>query len=77
LTTALQQSKVDMTWDETDPDRAALTSRVAAGDIDDDDLKAYLASSTEDESDDSGEQSSTHESYIVRLLTKSVLLIDN
>lgn len=54
-TTALQQAKVDLTWDETDPDRIEFTQKLAAGDnVEVDDLGAYLASSSNDEDDDDG-----------------------
>lgn len=44
--------KVDLTWDETDPQRQRLTERVhdPKEKIDDEDLRAYLgSSSSEDE----------------------------
>jgi len=43
---------VDLTWDETDPNRKELTEKIynSKGDVDDDDLRAYLATSeSEDE----------------------------
>lgn len=58
-TTALQQAKVDLTWDETDPNRVEVTQKLASGNIDDicdADLQTYLASS-------SGESESEDESY--------------
>lgn len=49
-TTALQQAKVELTWDETDPTRSEIASRLMAGDtVDDKDLQAYLASSCDEE----------------------------
>ncbi|KAJ8686186.1 hypothetical protein QAD02_021980 [Eretmocerus hayati] len=55
-TTALQQVKVDLTWDETNPERLEITQKLNSGkldEIDDTDLHAYLASGTsEDESED-------------------------
>lgn len=55
-TTALQQVKVNLTWDETNPDRAELTQKLSSGKIDDiseADLQNYLASSSgEDEQSD-------------------------
>lgn len=54
-TTALQQAKVDLTWDETDPDRIEITQKLASGKIDDiadTDLQHYLASSSGESEDD-------------------------
>lgn len=55
-TTALQQVKVDLTWDETDPGRQEISEKLNSGkldDIDKTDIQAYLASGTsEDESED-------------------------
>ncbi|XP_018319855.1 ESF1 homolog [Agrilus planipennis] len=50
-TTALQQAKVDLTWDETDPTRIEVTQKLANGDSDipEGDLQAYLASSSASE----------------------------
>jgi len=44
---------VDLTWDETDPRRKDLTTRVfdPKENVDDEDIRAYLASSSEDEDD--------------------------
>ncbi|XP_011875572.1 PREDICTED: ESF1 homolog [Vollenhovia emeryi] len=53
-TTALQQVKVQLTWDETNPDRQEFTQKVNSGklqDIDENDLQTYLASCSEDDSD--------------------------
>ncbi len=43
--------QVDLTWDETDPRRKELTNRVfdPKEKVDDEDIRAYLASSSEDE----------------------------
>ncbi|XP_067668765.1 ESF1 homolog [Haliotis asinina] len=51
FTSALCQSKVDLTWDETDQDRIKVTMKKMdkKGEINEDDFKAYLASSSEDE----------------------------
>lgn len=52
-TTALQQVKVQLTWDETNPDRQEFTQKLNSGklqDIDKNDLQTYLASGSEDES---------------------------
>nr|CAI5861907.1 unnamed protein product [Callosobruchus analis] len=47
--TALQQAKVDLTWDETNPDRIEVVQKLSSGKIDDiseGDLQNYLASSS-------------------------------
>ncbi|XP_013398930.1 ESF1 homolog [Lingula anatina] len=50
VTTALNQTKVDCTWDETDRDRTALTMRdFSKEELQEMDVKAYLASSSDDE----------------------------
>lgn len=55
-TSALQQVKVDLTWDETNPERQEFTQKLCSGkldEIDRNDIQAYLASGTsEDESED-------------------------
>lgn len=53
-TTALQQVKVNLTWDETDPMRKELTEKIfdPKEKVDDDDIRAYLATSSEEESDE-------------------------
>lgn len=55
-TTALQQAKVDLTWDETNPERTEVAQKFSSGKIDDiseADLHTYLAcSSSEDEEDE-------------------------
>lgn len=49
-TSALALGKVDLTWDETDPERLQAMQKAFEGDdIDEKALKAYLASSSEDE----------------------------
>lgn len=52
----MQQEKVELTWDETDPNRIDLNRRIAQGDnISDADLKAYIAtSSSEDDNEEEG-----------------------
>ncbi|CAH2096348.1 unnamed protein product [Euphydryas editha] len=60
-TTALQQAKVDLTWDTTNPNRAEAIKSALDGKIDDLDLKEYLASSSEDESAEEQEQKSDNE----------------
>ncbi|KAG7199277.1 hypothetical protein KM043_018138 [Ampulex compressa] len=50
-TTALQQVKVELTWDETNPERQELTQKLNCGkveEINDNDIQAYLASGTSD-----------------------------
>ncbi|ELT94111.1 hypothetical protein CAPTEDRAFT_163742 [Capitella teleta] len=50
LTDALQQSKVHLTWDETDQDRVAFTMKnFSKEDMEDMDVKAYLASDSDDD----------------------------
>ncbi|XP_071055826.1 ESF1 homolog [Onthophagus taurus] len=59
-TTALQQAKVDLTWDETNPDRIEITQKLAKGKLDEiaqEDLQNYLASSSEDEEDNENDDS--------------------
>ena len=52
MTTALNQSKVKITWDETDPGRLRTTMRkFDKKDLLDMDFKAYLASSSDDDDD--------------------------
>ncbi|XP_050530379.1 ESF1 homolog [Daktulosphaira vitifoliae] len=55
-TTALQQAKVNLTWDETDPRRKELVSKLKTNpktEIDDNALQKYVAFSSEDEKSDS------------------------
>lgn len=61
---ALQQGKVELTWDETDPGRQEFTNKILknADSVDNADLEAYLAHSSEDEEDDrSGEDNNNKE----------------
>lgn len=54
-TTALQQAKVELTWDENDVDRKELTEKMSSGKLEgisDADLRKYVAYSSEEESDD-------------------------
>ncbi|KAL1131879.1 hypothetical protein AAG570_011490 [Ranatra chinensis] len=47
--TALQQIKVNLTWDETDPDRIDFNKKVISGeDMPDGNLKEYIATSSEE-----------------------------
>lgn len=58
VSTALAQSKVKLTWDETDQDRIKVTMRNPSqsgkktDDVNEEDFKAFLASSSEEEADD-------------------------
>lgn len=57
MTTALNQSNVKVTWDETEPGRLRATMRkFDKKDILDMDFKAYLASSSDEDCDNSGEE---------------------
>ena len=54
--TALKHGKVNLTWDETDPNRLAAMRKAFeadSGDEEDEDVKAYLANSS-DEDDEVG-----------------------
>ncbi|XP_043283835.1 ESF1 homolog [Venturia canescens] len=51
-TTALQQVKVELTWDETNPERQEIAEKIKTGKLDEineNDIQAYLASGTSDE----------------------------
>lgn len=61
-TTALQQAKVDLTWDETDPDRLELTQKLSKNkleEIDDSALHKFVAMSSESESEADEENTET------------------
>ncbi|XP_030379635.1 ESF1 homolog [Scaptodrosophila lebanonensis] len=56
-TTALQQAKVDLTWDETAMDRRELGDKLSSGKVDqlnDKELRQIVAYSTEEESEEEG-----------------------
>ncbi|CAL7943060.1 unnamed protein product [Xylocopa violacea] len=56
-TTALQQVKVQLTWDETNPERVELAQKLNSGNLDEidkNDLQAYLATDSSD--DESGKE---------------------
>ncbi|KAI0361520.1 hypothetical protein OH77DRAFT_1444095 [Trametes cingulata] len=53
VTDALRHSKVKLTWDEDEPERAQITRRVLSKkEIEENDFRAYVASSSESESED-------------------------
>ncbi|KAI0778273.1 hypothetical protein BD413DRAFT_465710 [Trametes elegans] len=53
VTDALRHSKVKLTWDEDEPERAQVTRRVLSKkEIEEDDFRAYIASSSDSESED-------------------------
>lgn len=55
ITTALQQAKVQLTWDETNPEREELANKLNSGkinEINEKDLQAYLANGTSDDDTD-------------------------
>ena len=55
--TALMQGKVNLTWDETDPEREAAMKRAfELADNDNDDINAYLAMSSDGENEDSDKE---------------------
>lgn len=58
-TTALQQAKVELTWDETNPDRLEFAEKINSGntDISKHDLQNYLAGSSDDDSDEKSDGS--------------------
>lgn len=54
-TTALQQAKVELTWDENDLDRKDLNDKLMSGklnEVADQELRKYVAYSSEEEDDD-------------------------
>ncbi|KAI4488856.1 hypothetical protein M0804_004354 [Polistes exclamans] len=68
ITTALQQAKVQLTWDETNPEREELANRLNSGkinEINEKDLQAYLANGTsDDDTDKEIEQDDRHQREI-------------
>ncbi|KAI0695164.1 hypothetical protein BC835DRAFT_1273760 [Cytidiella melzeri] len=53
VTDALRHSRVKLTWDEDDPERTLVTRRAfSRKEIDENDFKAYLASSSESEAEE-------------------------
>ncbi|XP_046431086.1 ESF1 homolog [Neodiprion fabricii] len=66
VTTALQQVKVELTWDETNPHRQEIAEKLNCGkvdDIDPSDIRAYLGSgsSSEDDSDENESKNNSDE----------------
>lgn len=58
-TTALQQAKVELTWDENNVERKELNDKLTSGKLDDvadQELRKYVAYSSEDESEDEEEK---------------------
>ena len=54
---ALRHSKVKLTWDEDEPERALVTKRVLSRkEIEENDFRAYIASSSESESESESEE---------------------
>lgn len=69
VTPALQHSKVKLTWDQDDPDRSRLTkANFATFDYRENDLKAYLASSSEEEDEADGDAEGRAARYRALLL---------
>lgn len=63
-TTALQQAKVELTWDENDVDRVELNEKVNTGklsEIPDAELRKFVAYSSEEEDDDDVEKADDEE----------------
>nr|CAD7200618.1 unnamed protein product [Timema douglasi] len=48
-TTALQQSKVDLTWDDDNPERVEITQKAMSGEVEDLDLRTLLADYSSEE----------------------------
>lgn len=65
-TTALQQAKVELTWDETNPKRVEIAKKLSDGKVDDvtdADLETYLASSGSEDENDEEEEDSGSDQY--------------
>lgn len=57
VNTALQQGKVDLTWDETDPNRIEFSKKLLAGEeVDEDDLQAFVANSSSSNEEEEEEE---------------------
>jgi len=62
---ALSLGKVDLTWDETDPERISAMQKAFANDDDDDDkLKAYFANSSDDEEEEGEEEVQSQQEFV-------------
>lgn len=77
VTDALQRSNIKLTWDQDDPDRKRLTRVKHSGKIDyeEADLRAYLASDSDSENDETTDRTESKDDKIARyralLLSKS------
>lgn len=62
-TDALRHSKVRLTWDQDDPERTRLTQApsMRPEDLNEDDIKTYLASASEDEDEDENKEKSSRD----------------
>ncbi|EJD55045.1 hypothetical protein AURDEDRAFT_178878 [Auricularia subglabra TFB-10046 SS5] len=66
-TDALRHSRVKLTWDEDDPERAKLTRRaLTRKDLDKIDFKAYIASASEDSGDEDGAERERKRALLLR-----------
>ncbi|KAJ7293526.1 hypothetical protein C8J57DRAFT_1269246 [Mycena rebaudengoi] len=76
VTDALRHSKVKLTWDEDDPERTQVTRRtLTRKEIEEADFRAYLASSSDDDSDDGKNTNKTSKSKgVSRDKLRSLLL---
>ncbi|KAM3965235.1 LOW QUALITY PROTEIN: ESF1 homolog [Aphomia sociella] len=76
-TTALQQAKVELTWDATNPNRTEVIHGALNGKIDDLDLKDYLASSSEDENSMEENENSQSDNESEDPIKKYKMLLDD
>ncbi|KAJ8930344.1 hypothetical protein NQ314_016894 [Rhamnusium bicolor] len=78
-TTALQQAKVDLTWDETNPGRLEIAEKLKSGkveDISEADLQNYLASSSGEENENEVSEESDNENGVNSIDKYKALLQD-
>ncbi|OLY84321.1 Pre-rRNA-processing protein esf1 [Smittium mucronatum] len=68
VTTALQHSQVKLTWDTEDPKRLELKKRATSKDMDLVDYKSFLASSSEEETEDKSKKADIAAKYRELLL---------
>ncbi|XP_050476151.1 ESF1 homolog [Bombus huntii] len=64
ITTALQQAKVQLTWDETNPERTEIAQKLSSGklnEINENDLQGYLATESSDNESEKEEQKDSQE----------------